>query len=72
VARSKRGTVQQTADKVAGRAAEAAGSLTGNKTMEAEGRAERWSTQRTTYRVMPQPEGGWIVESGEFGQVTGR
>ena len=20
---------------------------------------------------MPQPEGGWIVEAGEFGQVTG-
>ncbi len=49
----------------------AAGTLTGNKTMEAEGRAEHRSVQRKTYRVMAQPEGGWIVESGEFGQVAG-
>jgi predicted RNase H-like HicB family nuclease len=52
-------------------ATEAAGALTGNKTMESEGRVERRSAQRTTYRVVPQPEGGWIVESGEFGQVAG-
>ncbi len=69
--RSKRGTVEQTADKTVGRATEAAGALIGNKTMEAEGRAEHRSVQRTIYRVMAQPEGGWIVESGEFGQVEG-
>ncbi len=71
VGRSKRGTVEQTVDKAVGRATEAAGALTSHKTMEAEGRVERRSVQRTTYRVMIQPEGGWIVESGEFGQVAG-
>ncbi len=69
--RSKRGRIEQTADRAVGRATETAGALTGNQTMEAEGRAEHRSVQRTTYRVTPQPEGGWIVESGEFGQVAG-
>jgi uncharacterized protein DUF2188 len=49
-------------DKAVGRATEAAGAVAGDKTLEAEGRAERRRRERNTYSVMPQPGGGWRIE----------
>lgn len=49
-------------DKTVGRAREAAGAVAGDKSMEAEGRAERRGPERNTYTVMPQPGGGWRIE----------
>jgi len=49
-------------DKAVGRVTEVAGSLTDDETLEAEGRALGGAGQRSTYRVLAQPEGGWIVE----------
>lgn len=40
-----------------GRVAETTGSLTGSETLEAEGRALGRTAQRSTYRVVAQPEG---------------
>jgi uncharacterized protein YjbJ (UPF0337 family) len=66
----RRDTPEEVVDKAVGRVAEAAGSLTGDETMEAEGRALGRSGQRETFRVLAQPDGGWIVETGEAGQVS--
>jgi hypothetical protein len=55
-------------DKTVGRVAETTGSLTCAETLEAEGRPLGRTAQRSTYCVVAQPEGGWIVETGEVGQ----
>ncbi len=55
-------------DKAVSRVAEANGALTGDETLEAEGRA--LGRNRKTLRVLAQPDGGWIVETGEAGQVS--
>lgn len=52
-----------------GRVAETTASLTGDETLEAEGRPLGRTAQRSTYRVVAQPEGGSIVETGEVGQI---
>jgi hypothetical protein len=54
-------------DKAVSRVAEATGALTGDETLEAEGRA--LGRNRETLRVLAQPDGGWMVETGEAGQV---
>lgn len=66
----KRDTPEDTVDKAVGRVVEATGSVSGDETMEAEGRALGRSGQKATVRVVPQPEGGWIVETGRDGQVS--
>ena len=53
-----------------GRAAVTAGSLSGDATLEAEGRALGRKGQRNGYRVVAQAEEGWIVERGGTGQVS--
>jgi uncharacterized protein YjbJ (UPF0337 family)/predicted RNase H-like HicB family nuclease len=70
VGRRRRDTPEEAVDKAVGRVAEAAGSLTGDETMEVEGRALGRSGQRKTFRVLAQPDGGWIVETGEVGQIS--
>jgi hypothetical protein len=62
VGRRKRSRPGEAVDKAVGRATEATGALTGDKTMEAEGRAERRRLERNTYRLVPQPGGGWRIE----------
>ena len=52
-----------------GRAAEAAGSLIGDETLEAEGRVLGRVRQRSTYCVLAQPEEGWIVVTEGTGQI---
>lgn len=70
--RKKKGTPEETVDKAVGRVAEATGSLTGDKTMKAEGAVLGRAALRRTYRVVAQPSGGWRVESDEeVLQVTG-
>jgi Uncharacterized protein conserved in bacteria (DUF2188) len=70
VGRKKQSRSEEAADKAAGRVAEAAGALSGDKTMEAEGRTLARTSRRETFRVVAQPEGGWIVETGKAGQVS--
>ena len=49
-------------DKAVGRLGEAAGRLTGDQSLEAEGRAVRRKGELKTYVVLPRTEGGWKVE----------
>jgi hypothetical protein len=49
-------------DKAVGRLGEAAGRLTGDESLEAEGRAVRRKGELKTYVVSPRAEGGWKVE----------
>jgi hypothetical protein len=70
VGKRERGKPEEALDKAVGRVAEATGSLTGDETLEAEGRALGRTARRETYRVVAQPEGGWMVEAGEAGQVS--
>jgi hypothetical protein len=46
-------------DKAVGRLGEAAGRLTGDESLEAEGRAVRRKGELKTYVVSPRAEGGW-------------
>ena len=57
-------------DKTVGRVAETAGSVTGDETLESEGRALGRTADRETYRVVAQPDGGWVVEEGKSGQIS--
>lgn len=61
--RKKRGGPEGALDKTVGRLAEGAGSVTGDKSLEAEGRAMRRKGERKTYLVMPRAEGGWKVQA---------
>jgi hypothetical protein len=70
VGKRERGKPEEAVDKAVGLVAEAAGSLTGDETLEAEGRALGRTARRETYLVMAQSEGGWMVETGEAGQVS--
>jgi hypothetical protein len=68
--RKKGNKPEEVADRSVGRVAEAAGSLTGDESLESEGRALGRTPDRETYRVVAQPDGGWIVEKGTSGQVS--
>jgi hypothetical protein len=50
-------------DKAAGRLGETAGRLTGDKSVEAEGRATRRKGELKTYVVSPRAEAGWEVRA---------
>lgn len=68
--RRKRDKPEEVVDRGVGRVAEAAGSVTGDESLESEGRALGRTPDRETYRVVAQPDGGWIVEKGTSGQVS--
>jgi uncharacterized protein YjbJ (UPF0337 family) len=61
--RKKRSGPEVALDKAAGTLGEAAGRATGDKSLEAEGRALRTKGQMKTYLVRPHPEKGWKVEA---------
>ncbi len=61
--RKKRGDPEEALDKAAGRLAEGAGSVTGDKSLEAEGRAMSRKGERKTYLVRPHAQGGWKVQA---------
>jgi hypothetical protein len=68
--RKKQGKPDEAVDKAVGLVAETAGSVAGDETLESEGRALGRTADRETYRVVAQPEGGWVVETGKSGQVS--
>ncbi len=70
MSRRRRDTPEDTADKAVGKVTQTAGSLTGDRTLEAEGRALGRKAQRNTFRVLAQPDGGWVVETGGAGQIS--
>lgn len=61
--RKKRSGPEEALDKAVGRLAEGTGSVTGDQSLEAEGRAMRRKGERKTYLVMPHPQGGWKVQA---------
>jgi uncharacterized protein YjbJ (UPF0337 family) len=61
--RKKRRGPGEALDKAAGRLAEGAGSVTGDKSLEAEGRAMSRKGERKTYLVTPHAQGGWKVQA---------
>jgi uncharacterized protein YjbJ (UPF0337 family) len=61
--RKRRGGSEGALDKTVGRLAESAGSVTGDKSLEAEGRTMRRKGARKTYLVTPRSEGGWKVQA---------
>jgi len=63
VGRKKRGGPEDALGKAAGRLAEGAGRVSGDKSLEAEGRAMRRKGERKTYLVLPRVEGGWKVQA---------
>ena len=56
-------------DRFAGRINEAAGAMTRDKTLEAEGRADQRRAGRKTYRVMSAAE-GWRVEAEDASRAS--
>jgi len=63
VGRKRRGDPGEALDKAAGRLGEAAGRVTGDKSLEAEGRAVRRKGELKTYVVSPRAEAGWEVRA---------
>jgi uncharacterized protein YjbJ (UPF0337 family) len=61
--RKRRGDPEEALDKTVGRVAEGAGSVTGDRSLEAEGRTMRRKGERKTYLVTPHAEGGWKVQA---------
>ena len=62
--RKKRGGPEEALDKAVGGLSEATGRATGDKSLEAEGRALRTKGKMKTYLVMPNTEKkGWKVEA---------
>jgi uncharacterized protein YjbJ (UPF0337 family) len=61
--RKRRAGPEDALDKAVGTVGEAAGRGTGDKSLEAEGRALRRKGELKTYLVRPHPEKGWKVEA---------
>jgi hypothetical protein len=70
VGRKKGGGPEEALNKTVGRLAEGAGSVTGDKSLEAEGRALRRQGERKTYVVTPHPDGGWQVHTEGASRAT--
>src|SRR5918911_4475413 len=60
--RRKRGGTGDALDKAVGRLRETAGTASGDKTLEAEGRATQRIGERKTYFVTTHADGGWKVQ----------
>jgi uncharacterized protein YjbJ (UPF0337 family) len=61
--RKRRASPEEALDKTAGALGEAAGRVSGDKSLEAEGRAMRRKGELKTYLVRPRADGGWKVEA---------
>jgi hypothetical protein len=57
----KKNSGERAADKVTGKLTETAGAVTGDKSLEAEGRTMGRSPDRTTYMVTARDDGTWEV-----------
>ena len=62
MAQKKRGDPEEALDKAVGRMGEAAGKVTGDESLEAEGRALRRKSELKSYLVAPHADGGWKVQ----------
>jgi uncharacterized protein YjbJ (UPF0337 family) len=60
--RRKRSGPKDALDKAVGRLTETAGTASGNKTLEAEGRVTQRIGERKTYVVTTHADGGWKVQ----------
>lgn len=72
MARNRRGgdEPREALDKAAGRIGEVAGKVTGDESLESEGRALRRKDELKTYLVAPHPDGGWKVQAEGAGRAT--
>jgi uncharacterized protein YjbJ (UPF0337 family) len=68
--RRKRGGTGDALDKAVGRLTEATGSASGDKTLEAEGRATQRIGERNTYVVTTHANGGWKVQAEGASRAT--
>jgi uncharacterized protein YjbJ (UPF0337 family) len=59
--RKRRGGPGEALDKATGRLGEAAGRVTGDESLESQGRALRRKDELKTYVVLPHAAGGWKV-----------
>ena len=57
-------------DKAVGRIGETAGKVTGEKSLEAEGRALRRKSELNSYLVTPHNDGGWKVQAEGASRAT--
>jgi hypothetical protein len=69
VGRKKSGG-ERAADKVTGKLTETAGAVTGDKSLEAEGRTMGRSADRTTYTVTARDDGTWEVRADGASRAT--
>jgi uncharacterized protein YjbJ (UPF0337 family) len=70
VGRKKQGGPEEALDKTIGRLAEGAGRITGDESLEAEGRALRRKGERKSYVVTAHPDGGWQVGTEGASRAT--
>ena len=68
--RSTRGGAGGVFDKAVGRLVETAGTASGDKTLEAEGRAAQRMGERKTYTVTTHTDGGWKVQAEGASRAT--
>ena len=68
--RRRRSGAGDALDKAVGRLAEAAGTASGDKSLEAEGRAAQRMGERKTYFVTTHAEGGWKVQAEGASRAT--
>lgn len=68
--KKRRSRSEEMVDEAAGQINEAAGFLTGDRTLEAEGRADQWKSRRKNYRVEPQSDGKWRVEADDASRAS--
>jgi hypothetical protein len=69
--RRKRGGSGDPLDKAVGRLAETAGTMSGDKGLEAEGRATQRMGERKTYVVTTHADGGWKVQAEGASRAKG-
>jgi len=70
MAHKKRGGPEEALDKAMGGVGEAAGRVSGDESLEAEGRVLRRKGELKTYLVKPHAHGGWKVQAEEATQAT--
>ena len=70
MAHKKRGGPKEALDNAVGRMSEAAGRVSGDENLEAEGRVLRRKSGLKTYLVKPHTDGGWKVQAEEATRAT--
>ena len=68
--RGRKGGGERAADKVSGKLTETAGMMSGDRSLEAEGRTVARSADRTTYTVTAREGGSWGVRTEGASRAT--